>query len=94
MRQRAPLHLLLLILTLTVSQVALVNHVTAHVQPALEQCELCVSQAHPLAAVPPAEPAVFPVCTVAPGWSEPAERPRAAFTARPYFQRAPPIPSS
>ena len=86
--------MLLLCLMVTVSHVALISHVTAHFQPALEQCELCVSQAHPLAAVPVAAPAVFSSCAVAPGWPEPAGQPPATVAARPYFQRAPPVPSS
>jgi hypothetical protein len=90
----ARLRLLLLCLMVTVSHVALISHVTAHFQPALEQCELCVSQAHPLAAVPMAEPAVFSSCAVVASWPEPAAQPHAAIAARPYFQRAPPAPSS
>jgi hypothetical protein len=90
----ARLHLLLLTLLLTVSQVALISHVTAHIQPALEQCELCVSQAHPLAAIPAAEPVAFADSAIALSWPEPAARPRAAAAAHPYFQRAPPVPSS
>ncbi len=46
---------LLLALMVAASHVALVSHVAAHFQPALEQCELCVSQAQPLAAIPAAE---------------------------------------
>ena len=94
MFKAARLRLLLLCLMVTVSHVALISHVTAHIQPALEQCELCVSQAHPLAAVPMAEPASFAVPAVALSWPEPAEQPPAAVAARPYFQRAPPAPSS
>jgi hypothetical protein len=88
------LRLLLLCLMVTASHVALISHVTAHFQPALEQCELCVSQAHPLAAVPAAEPAYFAIPAVALSWPEPAAQPPAAMAARPYFQRAPPAPSS
>ena len=94
MLKGARLHLLLLILMVTVSHVALISHVTAHFQPALEQCELCVSQAHPLAAVPVAEPVVFADPAVALSWPEPAEQPPAAVAARPYFQRAPPVRSA
>lgn len=94
MSKGARLHLLLLILMVTVSHVALISHVTAHFQPALEQCELCVSQAHPLAAVPVAEPAAFGDTAVVLSWPEPAAQPPAAVAARPYFQRAPPVRSS
>jgi hypothetical protein len=94
MFKTARLRVLLLCLMVTVSHVALISHVTAHFQPALEQCELCVSQAHPLAAVPAAEPAIFTHSEAALSWPEPAEQPPAAIAARPYFQRAPPAPSS
>ena len=94
MFKRSRLHLLLLSLMVTVSHVALISHVTAHFQPALEQCELCVSQAHPLAAIPVAEPVAFADFAFALNWPEPAARPRAAAAAHPYFQRAPPVPSS
>jgi len=46
---------LLLALMVTASHVALVSHAAAHFRPSLEQCELCVSQAHPLAAIPTPE---------------------------------------
>jgi len=76
------------------SHVALVSHVYAHFQPALEQCELCVSQAQPQAAVPGAE-------AVLEDMPAPAVRIPPALTlphARPYdsshCQRAPPLASS
>jgi len=94
MMKSARFRYLLLAVMVTVSHVVLVSHVTAHFQPAFEQCELCVSQAQPMAAIPAAEP--------------PDIVPRAADTVRPgpvhasigaapaffCFQRAPPTSSS
>jgi hypothetical protein len=94
MFKRSRCHLLMLALMVAVSHVALISHVTAHFRPALEQCELCVSQAHPLAAIPVAEPVTFLASAITLNWPEPAARPRAAAAAHPYFQRAPPVPSS
>ena len=81
MFKAARLRLLLLCLMVTVSHVALISHVTAHFQPALEQCELCVSQAHPLAAVPAAEPAYFAIPAVALSYRPPPGFFRAAVRA-------------
>lgn len=44
--------MVLLALMLVVSHIALISHVTAHFEPQLEQCELCVSQAQLFSAVP------------------------------------------
>ena len=85
---------LLLALMVAVSHVVLISHVAAHFQPALEQCELCVSQAQPLAAIPAAESP--PTADGAPSATLPAS-PRAApvvAVIRPQRQRAPPAPSS
>jgi len=60
MHRLARLRILLLALMVAVSHVALLSHAAGHFHPSLEQCELCVSQAHPLAAVPVAE-VVLPV---------------------------------
>lgn len=85
---------LLLVLLIGASHLALVSHVTAHFQPELEQCELCVSQAQPQAAIPsaetppparPANPSLLP-------------RPESAWRqinpACPCLQRGPPATSS
>jgi hypothetical protein len=48
----APTRIFLLVLMLAVSHVALISHVTVHFSPDLEQCELCVSYAQQLAAIP------------------------------------------
>lgn len=58
MRKSARLRVAILILMLVVSHVALMSHVTAHFQPDLEQCELCVSQAQLLTAIPPSDQAI------------------------------------
>jgi len=52
MRKSARLRIVILALMLVVSHAALMSHVTAHFHPDLEQCELCVSQAQLLTAVP------------------------------------------
>ena len=52
MRKSAQIRIALLVLMLAVSHVALISHVTAHFTPELEQCELCVSQAQLLTAIP------------------------------------------
>ena len=82
-----------LALMLVLSQVALAAHITAHFHPQLDECELCVSQAHPMAAIPPSQPlppvAAHEQQTV---FSVPAA-PDGAWTPRAYHQRAPPRPS-
>jgi hypothetical protein len=52
MSKLAAIRIALLALVLAVSHIALISHVTAHFEPALEQCELCVAQAELLSAVP------------------------------------------
>lgn len=94
MLTRARFRLLLLALMVAVSHVALVSHVTAHFQPNLDQCELCVSQAQPLAAIPTADQcAVLPLASIA-ARPAPPERPSRCERQRPYLQRAPPLPST
>ena len=83
----------LLAVMVTVSHVTLVSHVTAHFAPALDQCELCVSQAQPLAAIPTTDYcAVVPLASVA-ARPAPPERPFRCEGHCPYLQRAPPPPS-
>ena len=94
MHRIARFRILLLALMVVVSHVALLSHATAHFHPALEQCELCVSQAHPQAALPATEavlpevqtwlPRVAPIGQVQPP-SPPSHQPS---------QRAPPLASS
>ena len=94
MLKSARLRFLVLALLVAMSHVVLISHVTAHFQPALGQCELCVSQAHPLAAVPIAATAAYCPSAAVMDWPEPAARPAAADRERPYYQRAPPTASS
>lgn len=76
-----------------VSHVALVTHVTAHFGSALEQCELCVSQAHPQAAIPASEfSVVVPDHDLEP-WGHAVPGTACPFT-RPYDQRGPPARTS
>jgi hypothetical protein len=93
MFKSARLRFLVLALLVAASHVALISHVTAHFQPALEQCELCVSQAHPLAAVPVAETVAYVPAAVVLDGPPPPARPHAAAPERPYSQRAPPTAS-
>ena len=90
MIKRVDFRIVALALLVAVSHIALVSHVTAHFEPALEQCELCVGQAHPLPAIPTAESgAEFLPFITAPGPDYRA--PDAALGLKaPYRQRAPP----
>lgn len=85
---------LLLALMVAASHVALMSHVAAHFQPALEQCELCVSQAQPLAAIPAAEYVssveYAPSTSLAPA----ATLPLIATPVKSHHQRDPPASSS
>ena len=90
----ARFRLLLLAFMVAVGHVALVSHVTAHFQPNLEQCELCVSQAHPLAAIPMAESQACTECGPAAGFPPLETRASVVAVAHQYQQRAPPAPSS
>jgi hypothetical protein len=86
--------LLLLAFMVAVGHVALVSHVTAHFQPNFEQCELCVSQAHPLAAIPTGESQPSVECGPMAGLPPLATRPCVMAVVHPYQQRAPPVLSS
>jgi hypothetical protein len=93
MIHRLDLRILTLAFLVAVSHIALVSHVTAHFEPALEQCELCVAQAQPLPAIPTAESgAELTPASIAP-------RPDTSAPAAvrgpisPYRQRAPPLTS-
>jgi hypothetical protein len=55
MIKSARIRIAILALMLAVSHVALISHVTAHFEPGLDQCELCVSQAQLLTAIPAAD---------------------------------------
>ena len=86
--------LLLLALMVTASHVALVSHAAAHFQPALEECELCVSQAQPLVAIPAAEADLPVAIEPARGTTSWVPAPRRAELVHPHRQRAPPASSS
>lgn len=87
----ARFRILLLALMVAVSHVALLAHATAHFHPELGQCELCVGQPQPLAAIP--SPDSTPLAAVAAGSAPTAtvERLAPSTSFRPYHQRAPPI---
>jgi hypothetical protein len=88
------LRFVVLALMVTVSHVALVSHVTAHFEPALEHCELCVSQAQPLAAIPADTQCAISPSISAVAWPVPEARPAGSAYPAPYLQRAPPLSSS
>jgi hypothetical protein len=87
------MRIVVLTLMLAVSHVALISHVTAHFEPDLEQCELCVAQAQLLAAIPSSDDS-FPVDQGF-GVSQFA-KPQCVIPFRHTFafhQRAPPVSS-
>jgi len=88
------LRLVLLAVMVTASHVALVSHVYAHFQPALEQCELCVSQAQPQAAVPAAEAVLEDMPAPAVRIPTTLPLPHVPPYDCSHCQRAPPLPSS
>lgn len=94
MHRIARFRVLLLAIMVMVSHVALLSHAAAHFMPNLDQCELCVSQAHPLAAIPSAESALSgaPPTGNAPAAISMPSPPVAPACA--YQQRAPPQASS
>lgn len=84
----------LLALMLVLTQVALASHMTAHFFPHLDECELCVSQAHPVAAIPPTQP-LIPGHTLAQRAVFEVPRAPDGVPAVPnYRQRAPPTSST
>lgn len=89
----ARIRLLLLALMVAASHVALISHVAAHFQPQLEQCELCVSQAQPLAAIPTAQQAPMLLQEPHSIACPPAARPLVQAAWQTRRQRAPPVPS-
>jgi hypothetical protein len=89
----ARLRVVALALMLVASQAALACHTAAHFSPDLEKCELCVSHAQLLTAVPvadqgfEADPYYGAPTFDSPGLMVPEKR------VIPHRQRAPPIPS-
>jgi hypothetical protein len=83
----------ILALMLLTSHVALISHVTAHFEPELEQCELCVSQGQLFNAIPMHEQGIFPDSGLGLSYFH---APRSAVTVQHFRkaqQRAPPAPS-
>lgn len=93
MTERFHARLLLLAFLVAVSHVALLSHVTAHFEPALEHCELCVSQAQPLAAIPSSGPSIALPPVTAVSWPPRVVALSVRSFPAPYLQRAPPSPS-
>ena len=94
MIKSARIRIAILALMLAVSHVALISHVTAHFEPGLGQCELCVSQAQLLTAIPAADHSIFMDLQVVVSHFDP---PGGAITSADRFafrQRAPPRTSS
>lgn len=93
MRKIARFRIIVLAMMLAVSHVALISHVTAHFEPNLEQCDLCVSQAQLLTAIPSPDHHF----QVESGLKYHQDLSSAcafhAWPTRAYFQRAPPTPS-
>ena len=88
----ARLRVLVLALMLVASQVALACHTAAHFSPELEKCELCVSHAQLMTAVPVADQGF----EADPDYGIPAfDSPGLWFPEKrvdPHRQRAPPTP--
>ena len=94
MRKSARIRIAILALMLVVSHVALMSHVTAHFEPELEQCELCVSQAQLFTAIPSSDHGA-PVDQGITDFH--FDTPQCMISTRhclAYRQRAPPIPST
>jgi len=94
MRKPAAIKIALLALMLAVSHIALVSHVTAHFEPELEQCELCVSHAQWLSAIPVSDHGpVLDIKAACAGFEnrEVPVPPRRCLTVH---QRAPPLKSA
>ena len=94
MTRLARYRMLVLVFMLVVSNLALVGHVTAHFQPQWAECELCVNQAQPMAAIPAAEhhfEAAVPRADIRAHASQPSFRTAVFHPSQP---RAPPIQSS
>lgn len=94
MRKPVAIRTALLALILVASHVALVSHVTAHFEPEMEQCELCVSQAQLLSAVASCDHAIV----IDDQFGQPGfESQQDQLPERHYFtpqQRAPPLKSA
>ena len=94
MRKSARIRIAILALMLVASHVALMSHVTAHFEPQLEQCELCVSQAQLLTAIPSSDHGAPVDQGITVSHFDTPQRVISASHYRAYHQRAPPIPST
>jgi len=91
LRAIARFRLLALALMLVVSHLALVSHVTAHFEPEWEECELCVSQTQPLAAIVVAGHGISAAeCTEQSDFDHSPD-PVRTLSCKAYHQRAPPV---
>lgn len=81
----------LLALMLLLTQVAVASHLTAHFHPQIDHCPLCVSQAHPMAAIPPSQPVLQAVDEAQQALFIVPPPPPAQSVDRAYYQRAPPL---
>ena len=94
MRKSAQIRIAILALMLVVSHVALMSHVTAHFEPQLEQCELCVSQAQLFTAILSSDHGVPVDQGITDSHFNTPQREISACHYLAYHQRAPPIPST
>ena len=94
MRKSAQIRIAILALMLVVSHVALMSHVTAHFEPQLEQCELCVSQAQLFTAILSSDHGVPVDQGITDSHFDTPQREISASHCLAYHQRAPPIPST
>ena len=83
----------LLSLILVVGNLALLSHAAAHFHPQVEECELCVGETQPQAAVPPALTCIDLQRSEAHPPALPWDQPRQSRHRHDGLQRAPPIPS-
>ena len=84
----------ILALMLAVSHVALISHVTAHFEPGVDQCELCVSQAQLLTAIPAADHSIYLDLQVVASHFDPSGCAISSADRFAFRQRAPPPASS
>jgi len=94
MRKSAWIRIAILALMLVVSHVALMSHVTAHFEPQLEQCELCVSQAQLFSAIPSSDHGLPVDQGTTVSHFDTQQRVILARHCLSFHQRAPPKPST
>jgi hypothetical protein len=94
MIKSARIKIAILSLMLAVSHVALISHVTAHFEPGLDECELCVSQAQLLTAIPATDHSICMDLQVVVSQFAPPGYTITTADGFAYRQRAPPPASS